>query len=44
VQSVIAARIDRLRPDEKSALNAGSVIGSGSTLMSCERFCRIRAP
>src|SRR4029078_9130501 len=32
VQSVIAARIDRLRPDEKSALNAGSVIGSGFDL------------
>ena len=28
VQSVIAARIDRLSPDEKSALNAAAVIGS----------------
>jgi adenylate cyclase len=32
VQSVIAARIDRLRPDEKSALNVASVIGSGFDL------------
>ena len=32
VQSVIAARIDRLRPDEKSARNAGSVIGSAFDL------------
>src|SRR5262249_36592760 len=32
VQSVIAARIDRLRRDEKSALNAASVIGSGFDL------------
>jgi adenylate cyclase len=29
VQSVIAARIDRLTPDEKSVLNAAAVIGSG---------------
>lgn len=32
VQAVIAARIDRLRPDEKSALNAAAVIGSGLDL------------
>ena len=32
VQSVIAARIDRLRPDEKSALNVASVVGSGFDL------------
>ena len=32
VQSVIAARIDRLTPDEKAALNAAAVIGSGFDL------------
>jgi adenylate cyclase len=32
VQAVIAARIDRLRPAEKSVLNAGSVIGSAFTV------------